>query len=48
MMIVSEDDWNGWVIYKSLADKAFVGDDLFVTNKKRLLKAYKERLQIVF
>ena len=37
---MSEDDWNGWTnITKSLGKKIqLVGDDLFVTNKKRLQK----------
>ena len=39
----SEDDWNNW---KSLTEKIkaqIVGDDLFVTNKKRLDKGIKEK-----
>ena len=37
---MSEDDWDGWTnITKSLGKKIqLVGDDLFVTNKKRLQK----------
>ncbi len=36
----SEDDWNAWVDLTKSLDKNFqiVGDDLFVTNKERLLK----------
>ena len=35
-----EDDWDAWVNLTKLADKKvqLVGDDLFVTNKERLLK----------
>jgi enolase len=35
---MAEDDWNGWAILtKELGDKVqLVGDDLFVTNPKRL------------
>ena len=39
----SEDDWNSW---KNLTEKIkaqIVGDDLFVTNKKRLEKGIKEK-----
>ena len=39
----SEDDWDNW---KSLTEKIkaqIVGDDLFVTNKKRLEKGIKEK-----
>ena len=39
----SEDDWDNW---KSLTEKIkvqIVGDDLFVTNKKRLNKGIKEK-----
>ena len=37
---MSEDDWSGWsYLCKKLTDKTLIiGDDLFVTNKKRLLK----------
>ena len=37
---MSEDDWDGWTnITKNLGKKIqLVGDDLFVTNKKRLQK----------
>ena len=43
---LSEDDWNGWRnLTKSLGDKIqLVGDDLFVTNKKRLEKGVKENV----
>ena len=42
---MSEDDWNGWShISKILGDKTLIiGDDLFVTNKKRLLKGIKRK-----
>jgi len=35
-----EDDWDAWVNLTKFADKniQLVGDDLFVTNKERLLK----------
>ena len=37
---LDEDDWDAWVNLTKLADKKvqLVGDDLFVTNKERLLK----------
>ncbi|MCD4746788.1 MAG: phosphopyruvate hydratase [Bacteroidales bacterium] len=37
---MAEDDWDGWVLHtKSLGDKIqLVGDDIFVTNTKRLQK----------
>ncbi|MCL2669205.1 MAG: phosphopyruvate hydratase [Syntrophaceae bacterium] len=37
---LAEDDWKGWkLLTKTLGDKVqIVGDDLFVTNKKRLIK----------
>ncbi len=37
---LAEDDWNGWVnLNKALGDRVqLVGDDLFVTNAKRLAK----------
>ena len=37
---LAEDDWNGWVSFiRKLCNNTFiVGDDLFVTNKNRLLK----------
>ena len=39
----SEDDWNAWINLTKLLDKdiQIVGDDLFVTNKERLLKGIK-------
>ena len=42
---MSEDDWAGWsYMSKNLADKTLIiGDDLFVTNKKRLLKGIKRK-----
>ena len=38
-----EDDWNAWINLTKLLDKdiQIVGDDLFVTNKERLLKGIK-------
>lgn len=40
---LAEDDWDGWVkLQKKLGDKCqIVGDDLFVTNTKRLAKGIK-------
>lgn len=40
---LAEDDWDGWVMLKKkLGDKVqLVGDDLFVTNTKRLAKGIK-------
>ena len=39
-----EDDWEGWnTLYKALGDKVqLVGDDLFVTNVKRLQRGINE------
>ncbi len=41
---MAEDDWDGWAsITKSLGDKIqLVGDDLFVTNTKRLERGIKQ------
>ncbi len=41
---LAEDDWAGWAkLQKKLGDKCqLVGDDLFVTNTKRLAKGIKE------
>ena len=41
---LAEDDWNGWqTMTKELGDKVqIVGDDLFVTNTKRLARGIKE------
>ncbi len=41
---LAEDDWEGWkIVTKELGRKVqLVGDDLFVTNTKRLLKGIKE------
>ena len=41
---MSEDDWNGWSnLTKTLGNKIqLVGDDLFVTNKKRLQRGIDE------
>jgi enolase len=40
---LAEDDWNGWsMLKKKIGDKVqLVGDDLFVTNTKRLAKGIK-------
>jgi len=42
---LAEDDWKGWALMtKELGDKIqIVGDDLFVTNVKRLSRGIKER-----
>nr|MBC7612379.1 phosphopyruvate hydratase [Pseudopedobacter sp.] len=42
----AEDDWKGWAeLTKKLGDKCqLVGDDLFVTNVKRLSKGIKENI----
>ena len=42
---MSEDDWDGWSNLTSTIGKKvqLVGDDLFVTNKKRLEKGIKEK-----
>jgi len=41
---LAEDDWTGWAkLTKKLGDKCqLVGDDLFVTNTKRLAKGIKQ------
>ena len=41
----SEDDWNSWVNLSKSLDKniQIVGDDLFVTNKERLLEGIKRK-----
>lgn len=41
---LDEDDWNGWkLMTEALGDKVqLVGDDLFVTNTKRLSRGIKE------
>ena len=41
----SEDDWSAWVNLMKLvkSDIQIVGDDLFVTNKERLLKGIKSK-----
>src|SRR5205085_11649716 len=41
----SEDDWQGWKILTAAAGKnvQLVGDDLFVTNVKRLSKGITEK-----
>lgn len=42
---LDEDDWQGWsALTKSLGDKVqLVGDDLYVTNAKRLARGIKEQ-----
>lgn len=42
---MAEDDWDGWkALTRSLGDKVqLVGDDLFVTNPKRLQKGIEEK-----
>ena len=42
---LSEDDWTGWslLIEKLGNNLQLVGDDLFVTNKERLLKGIKSK-----
>jgi len=39
----SEDDWESWKKLSEKANVQIVGDDLFVTNKKRLEKGIKEK-----
>jgi len=41
---LDEDDWNGWkMLTEKLGDKVqLVGDDLFVTNTKRLARGVEE------
>ena len=41
----SEDDWNAWINLTKLVNKdiQIVGDDLFVTNKERLLNGIKAK-----
>jgi len=39
----SEDDWDNWKKLTQKIDTQIVGDDLFVTNKKRLEKGIKEQ-----
>jgi enolase len=41
----SEDDWNSWKSFTRKSDKALqlVGDDLFVTNPKRLARGIEEK-----
>ncbi|HNS13568.1 MAG TPA: phosphopyruvate hydratase [Bacteroidia bacterium] len=43
---LAEDDWDGWkILTKSVGDKIqLVGDDLFVTNVKRLARGIKENI----
>ena len=42
---LAEDDWSGWSeLNQAVGDKVqLVGDDLFVTNTKRLIKGIRER-----
>ena len=39
----SEDDWSSWKQLSQKTNVQIVGDDLFVTNKKRLAKGIKEK-----
>ncbi len=41
----AEDDWEGWkMLSQRLGDKVqLVGDDLFVTNTKRLQRGYRRK-----
>jgi len=39
----SEDDWDNWKTITKKIDSQIVGDDLFVTNAKRLKKGIKEK-----
>ena len=39
----SEDDWDNWKQLTQKTNSQIVGDDLFVTNKKRLEKGIKEK-----
>ena len=39
----SEDDWDNWKELTQKTNTQIVGDDLFVTNKKRLEKGIKEK-----
>jgi enolase len=43
---LAEDDWNGWrLLTRSLGERVqLVGDDLFVTNPKRLQRGIRERV----
>lgn len=43
---LSEDDWEGWKLLTSRLGKkiSLVGDDLFVTNPKRLTRGIKEKI----
>ena len=38
-----EDDWDNWKKLTQEVNTQIVGDDLFVTNKKRLEKGIKEK-----
>src|SRR3970040_1534399 len=42
---LSEDDWDGWIAFtKGLGSRIkIVGDDLYVTNTKRLARGIKEK-----
>ena len=40
----AEDDWENWKKLTQKIDTQIVGDDLFVTNKKRLEKGIKEKI----
>jgi enolase len=47
---LAEDDWTGWkMLTEKIGDKVqLVGDDLFVTNTKRLSRGIKENVQTQF
>ena len=47
---MSEDDWDGWTkLTEKIGDKiTIVGDDLFVTNIKRLKTGIEKMLQMQF
>ena len=42
-ILFSEDDWENWKNLTQKTNAQIVGDDLFVTNKKRLEKGIKEK-----
>ena len=45
---MAEDDWNGWkILTETIGNKCqLVGDDLFVTNVKRLQEGIDKTLQM--
>ena len=46
---MAEDDWDGWRILTDLIGKTcqLVGDDLFVTNTKRLKQGHRRRASAI-